>query len=59
MSLLAFSALTQRSDGIRKKQAEDVVASLKADIAMRSIVVRDGQEVDMLARELVPGDVVS
>lgn len=43
----------------QEKQAEDVVASLKADIAMRSTVVRDAQEVDILARELVPGDVVS
>jgi H+-transporting ATPase len=43
----------------QEKQAEDVVASLKADIAMRSVVVRNGQEVDILARELVPGDVVS
>lgn len=43
----------------QEKQAEDVVAGLKADIAMRSMVVRDGQEVDILARELVPGDVVS
>ncbi|KAJ5982234.1 hypothetical protein N7451_012334 [Penicillium sp. IBT 35674x] len=42
----------------QEKQAEDVVASLKADIAMRSTVVRNGQEVDVLARELVPGDVI-
>lgn len=43
----------------QEKQAEDVVAGLKADIAMRSTVVRNGQESDILARELVPGDVVS
>lgn len=42
----------------QEKQAADVVASLKADIAMRARVVRDGQEQDVLARELVPGDVV-
>ncbi|OOF96466.1 hypothetical protein ASPCADRAFT_167264 [Aspergillus carbonarius ITEM 5010] len=42
----------------QEKQAEDVVASLKADIAMRSTVVRDGEERDILARELVPGDVI-
>lgn len=42
----------------QEKQAEDVVASLKADIAMRSMVVRNGQEADVPARELVPGDVV-
>lgn len=43
----------------QEKQAADVVSSLKADIAMRAILVRDGHETDSLARELVPGDVVS
>lgn len=43
----------------QEKQAADVVASLKGDIAMRSIVVRDGQEQEIKARELVPGDIVS
>ena len=43
----------------QEKQAADVVASLKGDIAMRSIVVRDGQEIEIKARELVPGDIVS
>lgn len=42
----------------QEKQAADVVASLKADIAMRAQVVRDGAEQDILARDLVPGDVV-
>lgn len=42
----------------QEKQAADVVASLKADIAMRATVVRTGEEMDMPARELVPGDVV-
>ena len=42
----------------QEKQAADVVASLKGDIAMRSWCVRDGQEKEVLARELVPGDIV-
>lgn len=42
----------------QEKQAADVVASLKADIAMGAIVVRGGDEMEILARELVPGDVV-
>lgn len=42
----------------QEKQAADVVASLKADIAMRATVVRDDAEREVLARELVPGDVV-
>jgi len=43
----------------QEKQAADVVASLKGDIAMRAVVVRDGREEEILARELVPGDIVS
>jgi H+-transporting ATPase len=42
----------------QEKQAADVVASLKGDIAMKATVVRDGQELDIKARELVPGDIV-
>ncbi|KAH9884169.1 E1-E2 ATPase-domain-containing protein [Xylariomycetidae sp. FL2044] len=42
----------------QEKQAADVVASLKGDIAMRATVVRDGREQTILARELVPGDIV-
>lgn len=42
----------------QEKQAADVVASLKGDIAMKARVVRDGQEMDIKARELVPGDIV-
>lgn len=42
----------------QEKQAADVVASLKGDIAMRAYCVRDGQEQEVLARELVPGDIV-
>ena len=42
----------------QEKQAADVVASLKGDIAMKVSVVRDGEEQEILARELVPGDVV-
>jgi H+-transporting ATPase len=43
----------------QEKQAADVVASLKGDIAMRCQVIRDGRMQEILARELVPGDVVS
>lgn len=43
----------------QEKQAADVVASLKGDIAMRCTTVRNGQEQTILARELVPGDIVS
>lgn len=42
----------------QEKQAADVVASLKGDIAMKAEVVRDGQIQEIKARELVPGDIV-
>ncbi|KAF2660807.1 plasma-membrane proton-e [Lophiostoma macrostomum CBS 122681] len=42
----------------QEKQAADVVASLKGDIAMKATVVRDGSEQQILAREIVPGDIV-
>ncbi|KKY39379.1 putative plasma membrane h+-atpase [Diaporthe ampelina] len=42
----------------QEKQAADVVASLKGDIAMKARVVRNGQEQEIRARELVPGDIV-
>jgi H+-transporting ATPase len=42
----------------QEKQAADVVASLKGDIALRCTVVRDGTEQEIKARELVPGDIV-
>jgi len=42
----------------QEKQAADVVASLKGDIAMKATVVRDGVEDQILAREIVPGDIV-
>lgn len=43
----------------QEKQAADVVASLKGDIAMKAVVCRDGNEQQILARELVAGDIVS
>lgn len=43
----------------QEKQAADVVASLKGDISMKAVVVRNGSEQEIKARELVPGDIVS
>ncbi|KAK9427733.1 E1-E2 ATPase-domain-containing protein [Lipomyces doorenjongii] len=42
----------------QEKQAADVVASLKGDIAMKAQVVRDLQEQEIRAREIVPGDII-
>jgi H+-transporting ATPase len=41
----------------QEKQAGDVVAKLKADIALKAHVVRNGQEKEVPARDLVPGDI--
>jgi H+-transporting ATPase len=43
----------------QEKQAHDVVQSLKGDIAMKSMVIREGQVIEIKARDLVPGDIVS
>lgn len=42
----------------QEKQAGDIVAQLKAGIALKTKVVRGGQEHDIEARDLVPGDIV-
>ncbi|PWN54459.1 putative PMA1-H+-transporting P-type ATPase [Violaceomyces palustris] len=42
----------------QEKQAGDIVAQLKAGIALKTTVVRDGREIEIEARELVPGDIV-
>ncbi|ORX38213.1 hypothetical protein BD324DRAFT_577481 [Kockovaella imperatae] len=42
----------------QEKQAGDIVAQLKAGIALRCTVIRDGKEQEIEARELVPGDIV-
>ncbi|KAK0551697.1 hypothetical protein OC846_003187 [Tilletia horrida] len=42
----------------QEKQAGDIVAKLKAGISLRTTVVRNGQEIEIEARELVPGDIV-
>ncbi|KZT67562.1 plasma-membrane proton-e [Daedalea quercina L-15889] len=42
----------------QEKQAGDIVAQLKAGIAMRATVVRDGREQEVEARDLVPGDIL-
>lgn len=56
--ILGILALNAAVGWYQEKQAADVVASLKGDIAMRAVVIRDSQRHDILARELVPGDVV-
>ncbi|KAI0204030.1 E1-E2 ATPase-domain-containing protein [Astrocystis sublimbata] len=56
--ILGILALNAFVGFYQEKQAADVVASLKGDIAMKASVVRDGEEQQILARELVPGDIV-
>ncbi|ETW74592.1 P-type ATPase [Heterobasidion irregulare TC 32-1] len=42
----------------QEKQAGDIVAQLKAGIAMRTTIIRNGKESEIEARELVAGDIV-
>ncbi|RKO97918.1 hypothetical protein CXG81DRAFT_13042 [Caulochytrium protostelioides] len=41
----------------QEKSADDIVMTLRAGIAMKALVVRDGQEVRIEAREMVPGEI--
>ncbi|KAI3320896.1 plasma-membrane proton-e [Xylariaceae sp. AK1471] len=56
--ILGILALNAFVGFYQEKQAADIVASLKGDIAMKATVVRDGKQQHILARELVPGDIV-
>lgn len=56
--IIGILALNATVGWYQEKQAADVVASLKGDIAMRAVVIRDSTQQEILARELVPGDVV-
>ncbi|KZT01357.1 plasma-membrane proton-e [Laetiporus sulphureus 93-53] len=42
----------------QEKQAGDIVAQLKAGIALKASVIRDGREQEIAARDVVPGDIV-
>lgn len=39
-------------------QAGDIVEKLQAGIALKAMVVRDGKETEIEARDCVPGDIV-
>ena len=39
-------------------QAGGVIDQLKSTLALRAVVVRNGQEAEILAKEIVPGDVI-
>ncbi len=45
-------------DTAQEYRAEEAAESLKVSVALKERVVRDGQEVTVLAQDLVPGDVV-
>ncbi|TFY71243.1 hypothetical protein EVG20_g1768 [Dentipellis fragilis] len=56
--IIGILALNAFVGWYQEKQAGDIVEQLKAGIAMRATVVRNGQEQEIDARELVPGDIV-
>lgn len=45
-------------DTVQEYRAEQAAESLKVSVALKEQVLRDGQEVTVLGRDLVPGDVV-
>ncbi|KAL7422606.1 hypothetical protein Q5752_003254 [Cryptotrichosporon argae] len=55
IGILAMNAIV---GWYQEKQAGDIVAQLKAGIALKTIVVRDGKEQEIEARDLVPGDII-
>jgi H+-transporting ATPase len=56
--IIGILALNAFVGWYQEKQAGDIVEQLKAGIALKAIVVRDGREQEVEARELVPGDIV-
>lgn len=59
VSVMSAVVLMNDIEWFVRRQAGDIVAQLKAGIAMKATVVRNGKETDVEARELVPGDIVS
>ncbi|TFK50293.1 plasma-membrane proton-e [Heliocybe sulcata] len=55
IGILALNAFVR---WYQEKQAGDIVELLKAGIAMKATVVRNGEEQVIEAREIVPGDIV-
>ncbi|KZT19439.1 plasma-membrane proton-e [Neolentinus lepideus HHB14362 ss-1] len=56
--IIGILALNAFVGWYQEKQAGDIVEQLKAGIAMKATVVRNGQEQVIEAREIVPGDIV-
>ena len=56
--IIAILMLNAGVGWYQEKQAADVVASLRGDIALKATVVRGGTELEVKAREIVPGDIV-
>ncbi|EPQ51384.1 plasma-membrane proton-e [Gloeophyllum trabeum ATCC 11539] len=56
--IIGILALNAFVGWYQEKQAGDIVEQLKAGIAMKATVVRDGKEQVIEAREIVPGDIV-
>lgn len=52
--IIAILLLNAGVGWYQEKQAADVVASLKGDIALRATVIRDGTEQDVKARNSYP-----
>ncbi|GJJ10543.1 hypothetical protein Clacol_004770 [Clathrus columnatus] len=56
--IIGILALNAFVGWYQEKQAGDIVAQLKASIALKATAVRDGREQEIEAREVVPGDII-
>jgi H+-transporting ATPase len=56
--ICAILALNAFVGWYQEKQAGDIVEQLKAGIALKAVVIRDGHEQEIDASNCVPGDIV-
>ncbi|KEI38852.1 uncharacterized protein L969DRAFT_88190 [Mixia osmundae IAM 14324] len=56
--IIGILALNAFVGFIQEKAAGDIVEKLKSGIALRATVIRNGEEHEIEARDLVPGDIV-
>ena len=57
--ILAIVVLSATLGFVQEARSEEAVAALRARLALKATVIRDGAEVDVPARDLVRGDLVA
>ncbi|MBI1323541.1 magnesium-translocating P-type ATPase [bacterium] len=56
--VVAILAISVTLDFVQEVRAEKAVDALRQSVALRTEVIRDGKEMEILVREVVPGDVI-